>query len=192
MSQLNSRPTRSRRSSPFVSAQRNPNSSPATVADSGRKRTFMDKWTEPPLPAPLPSFAEAGMERHGVVANMAPLGTRPSAKAVKSSAKSEAADTNGSRRNGVAEGIEDTPPTITPSVSTTPQEPIQNSEPISNVSRRRSTSTRIEDVEYAPPSTPQQPRSARKSLTRSSVPPQSVRNESEGPSMLYWKDELYI
>ncbi|RAL60534.1 hypothetical protein DID88_009730 [Monilinia fructigena] len=182
MSQLNSRPTRSRRSSPFVSAQCNPNSSPATVADSGRKRTFMDKWTEPPLPAPLPSFAEAGMERHGVVANMAPLGTRPSAKAVKSSAKSEGGDTNGSRRNGVTEVIADTP-TITPPVSTTPQEQTQNFEPISNVSRRRSTSARIEDLEYAPPSTPQQPRSARKSLTRSSVPPQSVRNESEGPSM---------
>ncbi|QSZ29449.1 hypothetical protein DSL72_003963 [Monilinia vaccinii-corymbosi] len=178
MSQLNSRPTRSRRSSPFVSAQRNPNSSPAAAADSGRKRTFMDKWTEPPLPAPLPSFAEAGMERHGVVANMAPLGTRPSAKAVKSSAKSEAADSNGSGRSGVSEVVEDAPP----SVSTTPQEAMENSEPISNVSPRTSTPTRVEDPGYAPPSTPQQPRSARKSLTRSSVPPQSVRNESEGPS----------
>ncbi|KAI9641532.1 hypothetical protein NHQ30_010344 [Ciborinia camelliae] len=179
MSQLNSRPTRSRRSSPFVSAQRNPNSSPAAVADTGRKRTFMDKWTEPPIPAPLPSFAEAGMERHGVVANMAPLGTRPSAKAVKSSAKPEAADANGGRRNGVPEVVDEAPP----SLSATPQEVLETSEPISNVSRRRSTSTRIEDLEYAPPSTPQQPRSARKSITRSSVAPQSVGNESEGPSM---------
>ncbi|KAJ8058786.1 hypothetical protein OCU04_011774 [Sclerotinia nivalis] len=179
MSQLNSRPTRSRRSSPFVSAQRNPNSSPATVADTGRKRTFMDKWTEPPIPTPLPSFAEAGMERHGVVANMAPLGTRPSAKAVKSSARSEAADANGSRPNGVIEVMDDAPP----SLSTTPQEAMDTTESLSNVSRRRSTSTRIEDTEYVPPSTPQQPRSARKSLTRSSLAPQSVRNESEGPSM---------
>ncbi|APA14982.1 hypothetical protein sscle_14g097520 [Sclerotinia sclerotiorum 1980 UF-70] len=179
MSQLNSRPTRSRRSSPFVSAQRNSNSSPATAADTGRKRTFMDKWTEPPIPTPLPSFAEAGMERHGVVANMAPLGTRPSAKAVKSSAKSEAADANGSRPNGVIEVVDDAPP----SLSATPQEAMDTTEPTSNVSRRRSTSTRIEDTEHASPSTPQHPRSARKSITRSSVAPQSVRNESEGPSM---------
>lgn len=180
MSQPNSRPTRSRRSSPFVSAQRNPNSSPATVADAGRKRTFMDRWTEPPIPAPLPSYAEAGMEKHGVVANMAPLGTRPSAKAVKSSAKPEAVDANGGGGGDVIEVMDDR----TSSATATPQEVMDTTEPISNVSRRRSTSTKVEDLEYAPPSTPQQPRSARKSVTRSSVAPPSVRNESEGPSIL--------
>lgn len=179
MSQLNSRPTRSRRSSPFVSSQRNPNSSPATAADSSRKRTFMDKWTEPPIPAPLPSFAEAGMERHGVVANMAPLGTRPSAKAVKSSAKSEAADTNGSRCNGVPDVMNE----AFPSLSTMPQETTEASESTSNVLRQRSPSTITEDLEPVPPSTPQQPRSARKSVPRSSVAPSSVRNESEGSNM---------
>ncbi|ESZ92138.1 hypothetical protein SBOR_7469 [Sclerotinia borealis F-4128] len=183
MSQLNSRPTRSRRSSPFVSAQRNPNSSPATVADTGRKRTFMDKWTEPPIPAPLPSFAEAGMERHGVVANMAPLGTRPSAKAVKSSAKPEAGDANGSGLDGVATMMDAAPPSLSATPQEAPQEVIVTSEHIPNASRRRSTSTRIEDLEYNAPSTPQQPRSARRSVTRSSAVPQSAGNESEGPNM---------
>ncbi|EMR90381.1 putative phd-finger domain-containing protein [Botrytis cinerea BcDW1] len=184
MSQLNSRPTRSRRSSPFVSAQRNPNSSPATVADTGRKRTFMDKWTEPPIPAPMPSFAEAGMERHGVVANMAPLGTRPSAKAVKSSAKPEVPDASGGRPNGVAEAMDDSlPPSLSATPQAAPQEAMDTTEPNSNVSRRRSTSTKAEELEHVLPSTPQQPRSARKSVTRSSVAPPSVRNESEGPSI---------
>lgn len=43
-----------------------------------------DGWQEPELAPPQPSFAEAGIERHGVLANMAPLGTRPTSKMLKS------------------------------------------------------------------------------------------------------------
>jgi len=42
---------------------------------------------EPTLSAQTPSFADAGMERQGVVANMAALGTLPSAKLLKASSR---------------------------------------------------------------------------------------------------------
>ncbi|RDW65219.1 hypothetical protein BP5796_09911 [Coleophoma crateriformis] len=87
-----SRPTRSRFSSPFLPANTT-SASVSTVSGSAersrdkekeRPKTFMDRWVEPPLPLPRPSFADAGIARHGVVANMAPLGTRPSSKIIKS------------------------------------------------------------------------------------------------------------
>jgi hypothetical protein len=174
--QPNSRPTRSRRSSPFISTQNNAKSSPRSFADTGAQKTFMQKWVEPQLPAPLPSFAEAGIERHGVVANMAPLGTRPSAKAVKSAAKPDTMEGNGIRR--AAQGKK--PESSAPSLSVTPNEVIATPEPIPEMARRRSTSTKLDDSEYVPPSTPQRQTPARKSLPRSSVAPQSAGNRSEG------------
>jgi hypothetical protein len=174
--QPNSRPTRSRRSSPFISAQNNAKSSPRSFADTGAQKTFMQKWVEPQLPAPMPSFAEAGIERHGVVANMAPLGTRPSAKAVKSAAKPDAVEVNGNRR--AAQGKK--PESSAPSLSVTPNEVIATPEPIPEPARRRSTSTKLDTSEYVPPSTPQRQTPARKSLPRSSVAPQSAGNRSEG------------
>ncbi|KAM3083152.1 hypothetical protein ACMFMG_003813 [Clarireedia jacksonii] len=174
--QPNSRPTRSRRSSPFISAQNNAKSSPRSFADTGAPKTFMQKWVEPQLPAPLPSFAEAGIERHGVVANMAPLGTRPSAKAVKSAAKPDTVEGNGNRR--AAQGKK--PEGSAPSLSVTPNEVIATPEPVPDIARRRSTSTKLDDSDYVPPSTPQRQTAARKSLPRSSVAPQSAGNRSEG------------
>lgn len=46
-------------------------------ATEGQK-TFMDRWLEPPVQN-KPSFADAGLVRHGVVEGMAPLGTMPKA-----------------------------------------------------------------------------------------------------------------
>ncbi|KKY20880.1 putative phd finger domain protein [Phaeomoniella chlamydospora] len=44
-------------------------------------KTFMDKWVEPPLRDPAPSFEDyKGLERHGVLAKMVPLGERPTPK----------------------------------------------------------------------------------------------------------------
>ncbi|KAK3504612.1 hypothetical protein B0T13DRAFT_485568 [Neurospora crassa] len=42
------------------------------------QKTFMDRWLEPPVQN-KPSFADAGLVRHGVVEGMAPLGTMPKA-----------------------------------------------------------------------------------------------------------------
>jgi len=41
---------------------------------------MLDKWIEPPVKQPVPSFEEHGFERGGVLEHMAPLGVKPSAK----------------------------------------------------------------------------------------------------------------
>jgi hypothetical protein len=119
---------------------------------------------EPQLAPPRPSFAEAGIERHGVVANMAPLGTRPSARVLKASTKSEFMDSARgatTRRSGA-------------SSASTPSEAITTPEPAVNIVRRRSLSAKAENAESTP-QTPQQqtpqvpPASARKSVPRPST-----------------------
>ncbi|KAG9245401.1 hypothetical protein BJ878DRAFT_419266 [Calycina marina] len=50
---------------------------------------------EPAIPSQKPSFAEAGNERQGVVANMAALGTMPSAKLLKAASRETGRDTMG-------------------------------------------------------------------------------------------------
>lgn len=121
---------------------------------------------EPQLAPPRPSFAEAGIERHGVVANMAPLGTRPSAKVVKASARPESAEpmTRSSTRRAGASSV------------STPSEPISTPEPMPSTLRRRSLSAKADHPEPTPqtpqtpqPQTPQTPQAgARKSLPRPS------------------------
>ncbi|KAI9845227.1 MAG: hypothetical protein M1837_004982 [Sclerophora amabilis] len=77
------RPTRksSRKSSPF---NRNAKESPIPSVEqkkAEKKKTAMENWVEPPLRPPAPSFEDyKGLERHGVLEHMAPLGTLPSAK----------------------------------------------------------------------------------------------------------------
>ena len=161
MSQPTPRPTRSRISSPFVAAPANATQNPPKIMADGddKPKTFLDKWVEPPLPTPRPSFAEAGIERHGVVANMAPLGTRPSSKVLKSMARPEGMD-GGGRTATVKKSAAS-------SVST-PGESMVTPEPTTAPSRRRSVSTKAEDLEYNP-KTPQQQMSARKSISRSSI-----------------------
>jgi len=159
------RPTRSRFSSPFVAAPSNSViDSKNTVAEISEKpKTFLDKWVEPPLPPPRPSFMDAGIERHGVVQNMAPLGTRPSQKAIKSATKPDG-DLFGRTANAKRSG---------PSAVSTPSESVVTPEPLTNPPHRRSASVnKVEEVESAP-QTPQQPTSARKSVSRSNIGPQS-------------------
>ena len=44
-------------------------------------KTFLDNWVEPPLRAPAPSFEDyKGLERHGVLEKMLPLGEKPTPK----------------------------------------------------------------------------------------------------------------
>jgi hypothetical protein len=158
MSKPTPRPTRSRISSPFVSGQANGTPEPGKyAADNGeRPKTFMDRWVEPPIPAPRPSFAEAGIERHGVVANMAPLGTRPSAKVMKSALRPEVTDGGVRGTNAKRTGA---------SASSTPVESVVTPEPPANPPRRRSVSTKTDDFESAP-KTPTQQTSPRKSVPR--------------------------
>ncbi|KAI9809548.1 MAG: hypothetical protein M1827_006783 [Pycnora praestabilis] len=77
-----SRPTRksSRKSSPF---SHNIKEAPTAPAEQPKeeKKTFMDRWVEPPLRQPAPSFEDyKGLERHGVLEHMAPLGVLPTTR----------------------------------------------------------------------------------------------------------------
>ncbi|KAF2457608.1 hypothetical protein BDY21DRAFT_29844 [Lineolata rhizophorae] len=54
----------------------------ATAKETPRTRgqLLLDEWIEPPLKPPAPSFEEQGLERHGVLEHMEPLGMLPSDK----------------------------------------------------------------------------------------------------------------
>ncbi len=162
-----SRPTRSRVSSPFVSSTRNTTAESSNKSADERPKTFLDRWIEPPLPAPRPSFAEAGIERHGVVQNMAPLGTRPSQKILKTmQAKPDGNDGVGRPSN-----LKRYPA----SSGSTPGESVMTPEPATNSHRRRSLSTnKTEEIISTPtPKTPTIQASPKKSVSvsRPSVPP---------------------
>jgi hypothetical protein len=149
---LPSRPTRSRYNSPFGPGSPFHADRPALKsttlenakinADSQRPKTFLDKWVEPSLAPPRPSFAEAGIERHGVVANMSALGALPTAKVIKAAAS--AIDTGGRG----AGGKKSTPSASTPgeSSATTNATP----EPVAIPSRPSSSHTKEEDFTSAP------------------------------------------
>jgi hypothetical protein len=139
-----------------------------------RPKTFMEKWTEPPLRAPAPSFKEyphLDIVRHGVLTEMAPLGQMPSTK-LKKAAKS------------------DTPKQFfqvkkpEPSVESTPRDnatrEILTPEPINYV-RRRSESRKTDDADYNP-KTPKGQTSPQKSVVHSSAGRQSQTRQLS-PSM---------
>ncbi len=132
-------------------------------ADAKRSRTFMDAWVEPPIRPPAPSFMEyphLDIVRHGVLENMAPLGTMPSSK-VRKLAKAE-----GPRRVTLVRKGE---PSI--SAASTPREAVTPEPPVIP-SRRRSESHKMDEAEWNP-QTPVAQTSARKSTIRdtASLPP---------------------
>ncbi|KAI9801107.1 MAG: hypothetical protein M1833_002975 [Piccolia ochrophora] len=98
------------------------------------KRAAWDEWSEPPLRPPAPSFEDyRGVERHGVLEQMAPLGTFPIVKG-KPRLKAEPPRNAPPVKN--RDGVE---------AKAISQEP----EPV--VANRRSTSRKVDD---APPKTP--------------------------------------
>jgi len=162
--------TRSRYSSPAANAPASANAaseSSNTIADRPveRPKTMLDLWVEPPLPAPRPSFADHGIERHGVVANMAPLGTRPSSKIMKSATRPEGTDVGGRFAVGKRTG-----PSNTPFEAMTP-------EPPTDPPRPRSVSSKTDDLEQLSPKTPQPP------SPEKSAPKPTVEGQSFGQSV---------
>ncbi|KAH8595000.1 hypothetical protein B0O99DRAFT_168865 [Bisporella sp. PMI_857] len=115
--------------SPFARANNAPSSIVTAKADGAIKsQTFLDKWIEPP-PTQRPSFAEQGIERNGVVANMAPLGTMPSPKALKAATRPDMKDNNEiGRESGLSSG-------------STPQESVETPEP--NIEQISDAVTRV-------------------------------------------------
>jgi hypothetical protein len=135
-----------------------------TMAEvSEKSQRLLDNWVEPPLPPPRPSFMDAGIERHGVVQNMAPLGALPTPKVIKMATKPDEVlfgRTANSKRLG-------------PSAVSTPSESVMTPEPPTNPPRRRSASIKTVDEVESAPQTPQPPPSARKSISRQSIGPQN-------------------
>jgi hypothetical protein len=138
----------------------------ATIAEPANAKTsraLMEAWIEPPLRPPAPSFMEyphLDIARHGVLENMAPLGTMPSSK-VKKLAKTE-----GPRRvTLVRKGEPSVSAASTPREAVTPEPPVVPA-------RAKSESRKIEDTEWNP-TTPVAQTSARNGTVResASVPP---------------------
>src|SRR5271156_1129472 len=77
---LRSRPSRFSSPANIVEKDAEGKAPDAPVAKNVQK-TFLDKWVEPPLRPPAPSFEDTkGLERVGVLEHMAPLGQPPSQK----------------------------------------------------------------------------------------------------------------
>lgn len=162
------RTTRSRYSSPAANPTANAaieNSSSGAAEAAERPKTFLDNWIEPPLPTPRPSFADHGIERHGVVANMAPLGTRPSTKIMKSATRPEGMDLGGRSAFGKRTGASNTPfEAMTPEPPTVPPRP-------------SSVSSKTDDLEQLSPKTPQQ------SSPEKSAPKPTIESQSFGQNV---------
>ncbi len=148
------RPTRksSRMSSPFTANLRN-SPLPSTIPPKEEKKTMLDKWVEPPLRQPAPSFEDhKGLERHGVTEHMAPLGALPTTK-VKLRVKAEPPRRVMQMKNGIASMANE--PLATP-------EPVAPAGIISTESRKveekvpKPTSTREAraDADYTPKAPP--------------------------------------
>jgi hypothetical protein len=133
------------------------------IEGSKTSQTLIDAWIEPPLRAPVPSFMDEpqrGIERHGVLQTMAPLGTPPSAK-IKKQAKAD-----GPRGITLKMSV-NTPASATPP----PPRQVMTPEPVVDTSRRRSVSQKLDDT----PKTPHAQTAGHKSNTsRSSIPRQSL------------------
>lgn len=146
------------------------------AADTARPtKTFMDRWVEPPLRAPAPSFMDyphLSIERHGVLENMAPLGTNPSSKLKK---------TVNVRLEGMRRLAFTTKRDTSASAATTPRE-ASTPEPTISHSRRRSDSRKMEDADYIP-KTPVGQGSGRRSTVRVSVPRQSLPPQASPHSL---------
>lgn len=141
---------RSQRTSPLE------NSSTKTISLNrdadlhNNKEDLSEEWTEPPVRTPVPSFEDyKGLERHGVLEHMAPLGTFPNSK-VKARLKQHEAPRrathpkNGERR--VPKEDVCTPEPAPPAVARR-SEPCKTDEKTPKVPSLRSKN---EDPEYIP------------------------------------------
>lgn len=81
-----------------------------TARDLGRgigkdKRTFMDRWVEPALQAPKPSYQDHGAGPYGVLEHMQPLGEAPSTK-VKQRMRADGSRKSVLGRSAAAGGVD--------------------------------------------------------------------------------------
>lgn len=141
---------RSRISSPSRSSTQH-NVHVKTEAHAGDLNGDMeDGWSEPPLRAPAPSFEDyKGLERHGVLEHMAPLGTLPGQKVKTRLKHHEPTRRIAHLKNGEARGAREevNTPEPAPSVGTRRSEPRKTEERLGKVSSSRETD---QDTDYNP------------------------------------------
>lgn len=149
----------------------------ATSTEKSRTaKTFLDNWVEPSLPPPAPSFTDhphLSIERYGVLENMAPLGTMPTAKA-----KKIGKDTP--RRVVKADESE---------VEASTSRELVTPEPQINIIRKRSQSGKADDEEWNPRTPTAQ---ARKSATKTKQSAEAGAMMSQSPHRNKEERDMFI
>ena len=132
-------------------------------------------WTEPPLRTPAPSFEDhKGLERHGVLEHMAPLGAMPNQKA-----KQRVKQNESSRRSQLGKYAEAA--TSTKESATVPDLPVRSRRSESRkvedrTTRIHATRDKDDDQDYMPKPATTKPTTAKTPSSRNSVaPPPSSR-----------------
>lgn len=108
------------------------------------------EWSEPPLRAPAPSFEDyKGLERHGVLEHMAPLGSFPGQKVKTRLKHHEPSRRIAHLKNGEARGAREevNTPEPAPSLGTRRSEPRQTEERLGKISSSREVD---HDADYNP------------------------------------------
>jgi len=109
-----------------------------------------EEWTEPPLRAPVPSFEDyKGLERHGVLEHMAPLGSLPNSKVRARLKQHEPPRRATHLKNGELRGLKEevSTPEPAPLVAARRSEPRRTEERTTKVSSSRERDT---DHDYTP------------------------------------------
>ena len=109
-----------------------------------------EEWSEPPLRAPAPSFEDyKGLERHGVLEHMAPLGTLPGQKVKTRLKHHEPTRRIVNLKNGEARGAREevNTPEPAPPATTRRSEPRKTEERLGKASSSRETD---QDTDYNP------------------------------------------
>ena len=120
----------------------------ANIADLNRD--LEGEWSEPPLRAPAPSFEDyKGLERHGVLEHMAPLGTFPGQKVKTRLKHHEPTRRIAHLKIGEARGAREevSTPEPAPSLGTRRSEPRKTEEKLGKISSSRDID---QDSDYNP------------------------------------------
>lgn len=149
----------------------------ATSTEKSRgAKTFLDNWVEPSLPPPAPSFTDhphLSIERYGVLENMAPLGTMPTAKAKKIGKETP-------RRAAKADEAE---------VEASTSRELVTPEPQINIIRKRSQSGKADDEDWNPRTPSAQ---ARKSATKTKQSAEAGAMMSQSPHRSKEERDMFI
>ena len=123
--------------------------SEANIADLNRD--LEGEWSEPPLRAPAPSFEDyKGLERHGVLEHMAPLGTFPGQKVKTRLKHHEPTRRIAHLKIGEARGAREevSTPEPAPSLGTRRSEPRKTEERLGKTQRALQTLPRSRQLQH--------------------------------------------